>query len=267
MPQLSEELSDDALKGLVIIAKLPLLVAGFHQVMQGEPLRETDPSLGYHGNFLNLFSGKRASPEQVAILDVVQILQMEHSFNAGTFAGRVTASTLSPVECVISAAIGTLYGKLHGGADQAALEMAMEVGDPNAARAFVKESLKAKRKIMGMGHREYRTADPRAKILKPMAERLSKDAQFDLLLRTLEAIEQEFRREMKKQQKDLWANVDYYKGLVLYALGIPPRFFTSLFAMSRTVGYLAHFIESRQDNRIIRPKALYTGRELTRLSA
>ena len=120
---------------------------------------------------------------------------------------------------------------------------------------------------MGMGHREYRTADPRARILKPMAEKLNADPQFDLLLRTLEAIEAEFRHEMQKQQKDLWANVDYYKGLVFHALGIPPRFFTSLFAMSRTVGYLAHFMESRLDNRLMRPQALYTGREVTRLSA
>jgi|TARA_Y100000310_G_scaffold337839_1_gene425942 citrate synthase len=260
-------MNDDVLKGLVIIAKLPLLIAAFHQLIEGNPFPDTDPSLSYHGNFLNLFNRKQASQEQVAILDVTQILQMEHSFNAGTFAGRVTASTLSPVECVISAAIGTLYGRLHGGADQAALEMAMDVGSPEAASAFVQQSLQEGRKIMGMGHREYRTADPRARILKPMAEKLNADPQFDLLLRTLEAIEAEFRHEMQKQQKDLWANVDYYKGLVFHALGIPPRFFTSLFAMSRTVGYLAHFMESRLDNRLMRPQALYTGREVTRLSA
>lgn len=257
----------EAHAGLVIIAKLPALIAGFHQHLQGNPLPEVDPALDYHGNFLAMFNDKKASQEQINVLDVTQILQMEHSFNAGTFAGRVTASTLSPVQCVISASIGTLYGKLHGGADQAALEMALQVGSPENAEAFVENALQHKQKIMGMGHREYKTLDPRAKILKPMAEKLNRGTSYENLLQTLIAVEAAFHQAMQQKNKALWANVEYYKGAVFYSLGIPPQFFTALFAMSRSVGYLAHFIESRQDNRLIRPKALYTGRKITQLSA
>jgi citrate synthase len=206
-----------------------------------------------------MFHGSAPTPEQVRMLDAAQILQMEHSFNCGTFAGRVCASTLAPIQSCISVSIGTLFGKLHGGADQAALEMAMAIGSPDKAEAYVKDCLANKVKIMGMGHREYRTVDPRAKVLKPMAVELCQDAESKNLLATLVAVEEACQREFADNGKKIWANVEFYKGAVFHSLGIPTRDFTALFAMSRVFGYIAHFLEFRQDNRLIRPRALYTG--------
>jgi citrate synthase len=193
------------------------------------------------------------------MLDAAQILQMEHSFNCGTFAGRVCASAMAPIQSCISASIGTLFGKLHGGADQAALEMAMEIGSPDKAEAYVKDCLANKVKIMGMGHREYRTVDPRAKILKPMAVELCQDEESKNLLATLMAVEEACQREFAAKNKEIWANVEFYKGAVFHSLGIPSHYFTAMFAMSRVYGYIAHFLEFRRDNCLIRPRALYTG--------
>ena len=193
------------------------------------------------------------------MLDAAQILQMEHSYNCGTFAGRVCASTLAPIQSCISASIGTLFGKLHGGADQAALEMAIAIGSPEKADAYVKECLANKVKIMGMGHREYRTVDPRAKILKPMAVELCKDEESKNLLATLVAVEEACQREFANKDKEIWANVEFYKGAVFHSLGISTPNFTAMFAMSRVYGYIAHFLEFRRDSRLIRPRARYTG--------
>jgi citrate synthase len=193
------------------------------------------------------------------MLDAAQILQMEHSFNAGTFAGRVCASTLAPIQSSISASIGTLFGRLHGGADQAALEMAMEIGSPERAESYVQHCLANKIKIMGMGHREYRTVDPRARILKPMAQELCQDEESRNLLATLVAVEEACQREFAERGKEIWANVEFYKGAVFHSLGIPSHYFTAMFAMARVYGYIAHFLEFRRDNRLIRPRAAYTG--------
>ena len=193
------------------------------------------------------------------MLNAAQILQMEHSFNCGTFAGRVCASTLAPIQSSISASIGTLFGKLHGGADQAALEMAMAIGSPEKAEAYVTDCLARKEKIMGMGHREYRTVDPRAKILKPMAMELCQQGESRNLLLTLVAVEEACQRAFAKSDKEIWANVEFYKGAVFHSLGIPSHFFTAMFAMSRVYGYVAHFLEFSKNSRLIRPRANYVG--------
>ena len=206
-----------------------------------------------------MFHGTAPTTEQVKMLNAAQILQMEHSFNCGTFAGRVCASTLAPIQSSISASIGTLFGKLHGGADQAALEMAMAIGSPDKAEAYVQECLANKEKIMGMGHREYRTVDPRAKILKPMAVELCQDAQSKNLLATLVAVEEACQREFAEKDKEIWANVEFYKGAVFHSLGIPTHYFTAMFAMSRVYGYVAHFLEFSKNSRLIRPRANYIG--------
>jgi citrate synthase len=206
-----------------------------------------------------MFHGTAPTPEQVRMLNAAQILQMEHSFNCGTFAGRVCASTLAPIQSSISASIGTLFGRLHGGADQAALEMAMAIGSPDKAEAYVRKCLANKEKIMGMGHREYRTVDPRAKILKPMAVELCQDEESKKLLATLIAVEQACQREFADKGKEIWANVEFYKGAVFHSLGIPTHFFTAMFAMSRVYGYVAHFLEFSKNSRLIRPRANYIG--------
>ena len=253
------EIDQDAEQGLFLAAKISALVAAHHRLAQSKAILPPIPGRLFHENFLNMFHGSAPTQEQRRMLDAAQILQMEHSFNCGTFAGRVCASTLAPIQSCISASIGTLFGKLHGGADQAALEMAMEIGSPDKAEAYVKHCLANKVKIMGMGHREYRTVDPRANILKPMAVELCQDAQSKNLLATLIAVEEACQREFADKGKEIWANAEFYTGAVLHSMGIPTHYFTAMFAMSRVYGYIAHFLEFRQDNRLIRPRALYTG--------
>ncbi|MEZ5570437.1 MAG: citrate/2-methylcitrate synthase [Halioglobus sp.] len=249
----------DAEHGLFIAAKITALVAAHYRLSQSKAIMKPVPGLLFHENFLTMFTGNAPTPEQRKMLDAAQILQMEHSFNCGTFAGRVCASTLAPIQSSISASIGTLFGKLHGGADQAALEMAMAIGSPDKAEAYVKDCLANKEKIMGMGHREYRTVDPRAKILKPMAVELCQDEESKNLLATLIAVEEACQREFAARDKEIWANVEFYKGAVFHSLGIPTHYFTAMFAMARVYGYIAHFLEFRRDSRLIRPRARYTG--------
>ena len=249
--------SEDAEQGLFLAAKIPALLAAHYRLGHSKVPLSPRPGRLIHDNFLYMFHGREPTPEQVKILDAAQILQMEHSFNAGTFAGRVCASTLAPIQSSISASIGTLFGRLHGGADQAALEMAMAIGSPDKAGDYVKQCLAQKTKIMGMGHREYRTVDPRAKILKPMAMELCTDPEARRLLDTLVAVEDACHDAFAERGKDIWANVEFYKGAVFHSLGIPSEYFTSLFAMARVYGYIAHYLEFSRDSRLIRPRALY----------
>ena len=249
--------SKDAEHGLILAAKIPALIAGHYRLSLSEELVPSDPTLSFHENFLQMFHGKTPSDDQVRMLNAAQILQMEHSFNAGTFAGRVCASTLAPIQSSISASIGTLFGKLHGGADQAALEMAVAIGGAENAKEYVQRSLANNEKIMGMGHREYRTVDPRARILKPMAVELCQDVESKALLATLVAVEEACQTAFAAKGKEIWANVEFYKGAVFHNLGIPSQYFTAMFSMARVYGYIAHFLEFSNDSRLIRPRALY----------
>ncbi len=251
--------STELAEGLVIAARLAGILAAWQHLRHGESLPVPDRTLGFQANFLLLFSGRRPTVQALATLQVTQILQMEHGFNASTFAARVATSTLAPVQAVLSAAIGTLSGPLHGGADEAALQMALEIGAPANAADYVRQCLAQKRRIMGMGHREYKTVDPRARILKPMAERLCSGSTHETLFKTLVAVEEAVQQAMAQRGRKIHANVEFYKGAVMNALGIPSDFFTSMFAIGRVYGYLAHFLEQRADNRLIRPQAQYVG--------
>lgn len=254
-----ESLSATARQGLYIAVKLPLLIAAWRQLEFGNEPSQPDPSRDLHENFLALYNGAAPTTEQVRVLDATQIIQMEHGFNAGTFAGRVCASTKAPIQSSISASIGTLFGVLHGGADQAALEMADTIGAAEQAEGYVDACLVRKEKIMGMGHREYRVLDPRAVLLKPMAESLCTDGKPKQLFDTLVAVEQACQKRFAERGKEIWANVEFYKGAVFYQLGVEPRYFTALFAMARVYGYIAHYLEFSEDSRLIRPRARYIG--------
>ncbi len=254
----------DAERGLIMAAKIPALIAGHYRLGLGRELLAPIPGANFHQNFLAMFHGEPPTADHIRILDTVQILQIEHSFNCGTFAGRVCASTLAPIQSCISASIGTLFGKLHGGADQAALEMAINIGGADKAEAYVRDALANKIKIMGMGHREYRTVDPRAKILKPMAVELCQDEKSKALLATLVAVEEACQVAFADKGKEIWANVEFYKGAVFHSLGIPPHYFTAMFAMARVYGYIAHFLEFSKDSCLIRPRALYRAANSTR---
>lgn len=248
----------DAAHGFTVAAKLPALVAGLYRLRSGEGLPPPNDALDPNARFLAQM-GCPTNADLMHAFAVTQILQIEHSFNASTFAARVVASTLAPVENALAAALGALHGALHGGADQAALETAIEVGDPANAAAFVDESLARGRKIMGMGHREYRVLDPRARYVKALAATLAQGTELEGLYRTLEAIEANIHARMAERGTELHANLEFYKGIVYRAAGLPVDYFTAAFAMARVYGYLAHFIESRINNRIIRPAARYIG--------
>ena len=251
---------DDALAGLIIAARLPTLIAAWFRRRQGLdwPIRtrRLDPLQA----FLVSLHGREPEPGQLAALTQAQILQMEHSYNAGTFAGRVALGARAPLQSSLSASIGTLFGALHGGADQAALEFAQSVGSPDAADAAVAATLERGGRVMGIGHREYRVVDPRAVLLKPMARSLcAGDPEAARLFATLEAIEASCADRLSRPDRELHANVEFYKGAVFHALGLPGDFFTAMFAMARVFGYLAHALEFQPVARLIRPQARYVG--------
>ncbi|XOV87798.1 MAG: citrate/2-methylcitrate synthase [Pseudomonadota bacterium] len=250
-------LDETGSRGLQVIAKMPALIATLRQLELGAAPPKFDSYRGYLDNFLAMFTGTEPSREAVRILKIVQILQMEHSLNSGTFASLVVGSTLAPVEAVFSAGIGALSGALHGGADEAAVRAAYEVGSPEKAEAWVASLLAGGGKFMGMGHREYRVMDPRAIILKPIAEQICPGSPAENTLRTLEAMGAAFASRMG--DKPIKPNMEFYKGAILEALGIPMHYFTALFAMSRMVGWLAHLMEFRPNNRLLRPRAEYIG--------
>ncbi len=249
----------DLLTGLSICAKLPGLLASWHCLQQGLPLPCQAQGLNPLESFLLQFHNRAASDLAINTLNAVQVLQMEHGFNASTFAARVCGSTRAPIAAVLATAIATLYGPLHGGADQAALEMALELGKPERATSYVREKLASGEKIMGMGHREYRVLDPRAAILKPMAEALCEQAGQSQVVATLSAIEKACQAHFAARGREIHANVEFYKGGVFHALGFPAEYFTALFAMARCFGYMAHWLEFQHNARLIRPKARYTG--------
>jgi len=245
----------EADQGLHVAAKLPAVVAT-HLRRQAV---EVDPDLGYAEAFLHAI-GHSASAEHVQAFNTAQILQLDHGFNAGTFAARVVASTLASVESSIAAGIGALSGPLHGGADQAVLEIADSLASVAEARDYVAKALAAGEKIPGMGHREYRAVDPRALCLQAWVEKLAIGSEHEPVYHLLREIDTQFAAAMADRGKALHANVEFYKGLLLRVLGLPNHFFTAAFAMARSFGYVAHFMESRQDNRIFRPQAEYVGR-------
>jgi citrate synthase len=249
---------DDALHGLIIAARLPTLIAAWYNRQNHRQWPVRSASIEPQRAFLKSLHAREPDPLQVAALDCVQILQLEHSYNAGTFAGRVTLSTQAPIQSSIAASIGTLFGNLHGGADQAALEFAQTVGSPENAAQCVSDVLAGGGRIMGMGHREYRTVDPRATLLKPLARRLCENLPDSArLLATLEAIEASCTEQLEKPGKPIRANVEFYKGAVFHALGIPSHYFTAMFASARVYGYIAHALEFRPQARLIRPRAEY----------
>lgn len=245
----------DAGVGLNLAVKIPAILA-YHLCRERGSHLGTSDAEDTNQRFLD-YIGAPADPALRRAFATMQILQLEHSFNASTFAARVVASTLAPIQNALAAGIGTLHGVLHGGADQAALETADQVGSPKLAAAFVDECLREKRKVMGMGHREYQVVDPRAKYAKSLAAEVTAGTDHAVTYKILEAIEARFVERMAEKGKPLYANIEFYKGLIFRVLGLPTHYFTAMFAMARVYGYIAHVVESRQDNRLIRPAARY----------
>jgi len=186
-------------------------------------------------------------------------MHAEHGFNASTFTARVVASTLSTCYCSISAAIGSLYGSLHGGANEKVMAMVDEISSPDKAERWLDKALAGKQKVMGMGHRVYKAKDPRASLIEEYLGELSRRRGDSTYYDILKTVEKAFRARMEEKGKPIYPNVDFFSGAVYRLLGIPTVLFTPVFAIARVSGWLAHILEQRKDNRIYRPKSLYAG--------
>jgi citrate synthase len=244
-----------------IIARMGTLVAMWEHIRNGyDPIPPRD-DLTYTQNFLYMLTGREPDPLLARILDVCLILHAEHTINASTFSVLVTGSTLASPYAVIAAAIGTLSGPLHGGANQKVVEMLEQIPSPADAAAYVDKRLERKEVIWGMGHREYKTKDPRAKILQGLVRDLIEARGGDV--NPMFEVAQEVERicEERLSSKGVYANVDFYSGILYTEMGIPKDQFTAIFAIARSAGWLAHWREQLSDNRIFRPTQVYTGRE------
>jgi citrate synthase len=251
--------SDAEQEALVVAARLPTAHALLLALRCGRSAPAYPAAHRYGERFLTMLLDRAPSAQAVSIFEQTQILQIDHSFNASTFTARVVTSTLAPPASALAAAMGSLYGPLHGAADQGALEMAEEVGEPAKAADFVAECLATGKLVMGMGHREYRVVDPRSKIVKVLAEEIASSAHERNLIETLKAVEAAFVAQTAQKKRSLRANLEFYKGVVYLALGLPKEFFTATFAIARVFGWSAHIVEQRKDNRIVRPSANYIG--------
>lgn len=241
-------------KALRLVARTPTFLAMYHRLRTGQEVVPPNAKLSHAANFLYMLTGVEPSREDADVLDTTFTLYADHTMNASTFTARIIASTLADMHSAITGAIAALKGPLHGGANEEAMKMLEEVGDPANAEAYVGDRLARKEKIMGFGHAVYKTMDPRAQILK----RLSRDTgerHGDLAwYRISEAIEDASLRE-----KGLHPNVDFYAASVYHVLGIPTDLMTPIFAAARMAGWTAHVREQYADNRVIRPDSEYVG--------
>ncbi len=238
-----------------LLAAVPgILLYWHHFVHEGRRIETQSPEGGTAAHFLRLLHGRSPTAEAARALDVSLILYAEHEFNASTFAARVCSATLSDLYSAVTAAIGTLRGPLHGGANEAAMRLIDRFASAAEAEVGTRERLERRVKIMGFGHAVYRNEDPRSPIVKRIAKTLAADADAKTRFEVAEAIERVVRGE-----KNLFPNVDFYSALVYRSLGIPTPMFTPLFVASRMSGWCAHVFEQRSDNRLIRPTAIYTG--------
>ncbi|MEM8676369.1 MAG: citrate synthase [Cyanobacteria bacterium P01_G01_bin.67] len=240
-----------------ILAKIPTMVAAFHQMRRGNDAIQPNDQLDYAANFLYMLTEREPHPLEAKIFDVCLTLHAEHTINASTFSAMVTASTLTDPYAVVASAVGTLAGPLHGGANEEVLLMLENIESIQDVEPYVEQLIANKQKIMGFGHRVYKVKDPRAKILQGLAEELfaqtGHDHYYDL------ALELERIIELKLGHKGIYPNVDFYSGLVYRKLGIPSDLFTPIFAIARVAGWLAHWKEQLAVNRIFRPTQIYTG--------
>jgi citrate synthase len=249
----AEQLRADALR---ICAVVPTLVMALHRLAAGqEPIAPRD-DLGYAANYLYMLTGEEPSPEHARAVEQYLITTVDHGFNASTFTARVITSTGADLAAAVVGGIGALSGPLHGGAPSRALDMIDAIQVPENADAWVRNAVESGDKIMGFGHRVYKTDDPRSVLMRSVAQRLGGDRQA--LAVQVEQTVVDVLAELKPG-RELYANVEFYAGVVMEASGLPPELFTPTFASSRVIGWCANILEQAADNRIIRPSARYVG--------
>ncbi len=240
---------------LSIIAQMPALVSNCYRINRGMEVAEPDPSLNLSANFLYMLTGKKPNQFEAWAFERMLILYLEHDLNASAFTVRVVASTLADIYSACTAGLAALKGPLHGGANEAAMQMLLKIGSAENARSYVQETLARHEKIMGFGHRIYKTVDPRSqlakKLLRELLEKQGKSLETYKLCEAVENAVWEFKK--------LPANVDFYAAPIFLNLGIPIETNTPIFASSRIVGWVAHYNEQLVDNRIYRPDATYKG--------
>lgn len=237
-----------------LTAKIPTIIAYWYRIKNNLPIIYPEEHLNHSENFLYMMFGEL--PEYSKCFDKALILHMEQGMNASTFASTVTSSTLSDIYSVITTAIGTLKGPLHGGANEKVLEMLEEIGDIEKVPEYIDNLIRNKKKIMGFGHRIYKTYDPRASILKKWVQEIFSHEKvdfFDIAVKVEDVVVKRFKN------KNIYPNVDFYSGILYNHFGIPKEFFTTIFAMARIVGWTAHAMEYRKNNRIFRPRSIYNG--------
>jgi citrate synthase len=242
------------LRAISILAKIGIIVAYFHEARQGKPLPPIRDDLDEAAHFLYLMNGKTAGENTVRCLDTAYVLHADHGFNASTFAARVCVSTLTDMYSGVTTAIGTLKGPLHGGANEGVIHMLKEIGSIDKVDAWIADKLAKKEKIMGIGHRIYKTSDPRAPHLKAMSVQLTKEIGDTHWVEMSEKI-----AEIMLREKKLHANVDFYSATVYHTLGIPTDLFTPIFCIARAAGWTAHIMEQLGENRLFRPQSEYIG--------
>jgi citrate synthase len=240
-----------------IIAKAPTLVAAYHRLSHGKEYIPPKEELTHAENFLYMVHGEVPEADIARVMDICFILHAEHSMNASTFAGRVTASTLADPYTVVTSAIGALTGPLHGGANEQVIHMLQQIGEVEKVRPYIEDLIQRKQKIMGIGHRIYKVKDPRALVLQKLAAQMIAKRGTNPLLAVAQEVEKVVAEHLAA--KKIYPNVDFYSGVVYEAMGMPASLFTPVFAIARMAGWLAHWLEQLEDNRIYRPSQIYTG--------
>jgi citrate synthase len=241
-------------KSARLTARFGTIVTAYHRVRSGQWPLQPVPGRSVAWNFLYMLKGAEPAPQEVRDFDTCLVLHVDHELNASAFSARVTSSTLSGIYSSVMAAIGTLKGPLHGGANEQVIRMLLEIRSLSRVDAFLDEAFAARRKVMGFGHRVYKEGDPRAKILKEMSRRLTRQIGRPELFEISERLEERMAAE-----KGLIPNVDFYSATVYHAMGIPVDLFTPVFAVSRVAGWCAHVLEQYRNNRIYRPRGRYVG--------
>ena len=237
-----------------LVAQVPTIIADLHRVRRGLPLLSPDPNFGVSANFLYMLRGTPPNELERKAVEVLMVLLADHELNASTFTARVIASTLADMHSALAGALGALKGPLHGGANQRVMEMILDIPDVETVQAYIAGMLENKKRIMGFGHRVYRTEDPRTRHLRKYSELLCEPRNEQHIHEISRRIEQAVM-----EAKGIYPNVDFYSATVQHALGIPAEYFTAVFAASRTAGWIAHILEQYADNRLIRPTSRYIG--------